>query len=203
MRKMVKTFLTLLFFSIIGVNVSNAQQYIVRSLTTVPDEDDTVDQEDLKNKTLLKMNEWTNLIKIIGDKRRSEKERNRAIEAAVKLFIPDATIDVSSKNNSTKSYDVASYLQHLKNLNYREVTIDFYEMVSIGNFEKGEDGNYYSNARYYQNFVGKDASGRVYSDKTVKETNIIADVLEKYKNLFSDGEPSVILLGDITVVETN
>ena len=190
----------ILSFFIVILNC-NGQDYIVRSMTTVSDEV-TIDQSELKEKTLKKMTEWTNLIKIIGDKRRSDKERERAINSATKLFVPDATIEVSSKSNKNKTYSVEEYLHHLRDLNYREVTIDYYESVDIGNFEQGEDGNYYSNAKYFQSFTGTDAKGKKYSDKTVKETKIVADVIEKYKNLFSDGEPSIILLGSIKVLET-
>jgi len=166
--------------------------------------DKTLSREELndfKNLTRQKVNELQNHIKVIGSKAEADENRDLAIEAALKLFIDDAIMQVSSaRSKSIRTYPMSNYFYRLKALKYDRVEITYYDIAYIGDFIHGADGKYYATATIYQKFKGWSGDNIVYEDETVKKINI---VLEYTENQFYREKQWLVRLGDIEVLETS
>jgi hypothetical protein len=155
--------------------------------------------EDFKVSVENKINELQNSIKIIGNKQESDETRNKAVKLALKLFIPKATMQISSKSGAPKSYLMEDYFFRLMSLPYTKVEINFYDLAYISNFYKGEDGNYHATATIFQEFKGYNGDNVAYTDRTSKTIDIL---LEYVEDQFFKIKRWIVKLGNIKVLET-
>ncbi|TAE38608.1 MAG: hypothetical protein EAZ70_07850 [Runella slithyformis] len=151
-------------------------------------------------KALTKVGEFGAYLGIIVDKTKDADEKDKAIEQAAKLFMPDATIEVSSLNKpGTTKYKVKDYLTRLKLLPYGSASIEWTEIQYINGLTQAADGNYYGLIKGQQTFMGyDDAKNPVYSDVTQKEVKV---KLQSYQKLI-EGTEQVnweVLLGNVGV----
>ena len=151
-------------------------------------------------KALTKVGEFGAYLGVIVDKSKDADEKDKAIEQAAKLFMPDATIEVSSLNKpGTVKYKVKDYLTRLKLLPYGSATIEWTEIQYINGLTQAADGNYYGLIKGQQTFMGyDDAKNPVYSDVTQKEVKV---KLQSYQKLV-EGMEQVnweVLLGNVGV----
>lgn len=153
------------------------------------------EQKIAKAKSIDKMEDLRGYLNDIVDKNRSPKEKNEAIEKAVKMFTKEATVEVSSINNPTLKVkrSVKDYLTRLSALSYSKVTITYADIKFVQDFERDEQGNYWGIASYVQTFL----TDR-FTDMTPKRQKV---KLQPYEKIVEGVklEKYDILLGDIQV----
>ncbi|QJW90789.1 hypothetical protein HNV11_16085 [Spirosoma taeanense] len=156
------------------------------------------DYQYYRKKALDKVEEFASYLKIIANKSYSDYERNQAIDQAVSLFMPAATMEVTSKSQpGSRRYPIRTYLTNLKRLNYRSVDIQWTQIEYLKELSQAADGNYYGVITGQQTFVGY-GNNTVYSDITQKNVRV---KLERYVKT-EDGQDEVkwgLLLGSIGV----
>jgi|MudIll2142460700_1097286.scaffolds.fasta_scaffold59641_2 hypothetical protein len=161
------------------------------------------DIELFKKTTRQKVDEFQEHILIISNKDESRERRNLAEKEALKLFLADATMEISQLDENGNITIVArpmgEYLYRLKVLPYTKVLIEFYDIAYVSNFTKGTDGRFYATATVFQKFTGFTGDEIVYSDITKKEIEIIVDLVE---DEFYNQKHWKIFLGDIRATET-
>jgi hypothetical protein len=156
-----------------------------------------------KDKAIVRVGEFSNYLSIIINKDLSPSQRDEAIDEAVKLFLPDATVEVSSINRTkTNKYPVREYLTRLKLLPYGKIDIAWNEIQYVSQPKLEADGNYYGTIRGVQTFTGYGNGANrdqvQYSDVTPKN---IRTKFESYIKVV-DTVPIVgynVLLGNIGV----
>ncbi|MGV3600272.1 MAG: hypothetical protein ACO1N1_03655 [Dyadobacter fermentans] len=152
-------------------------------------------------KGIRRVDEFTSYLRIIGDKSLKSEEKNKAVQQALSLFEPQATVAVSSAKG-VKKYPVKEYLNRLKLLPYSKINITWNEVKYISELKQEADGNYYGTIAGQQVFEGYAANGKVaYGDITRKNIRV---KLESYQKTI-DGKDTVnweVLLGNIGI-ETN
>lgn len=163
-----------------------------------------MDDETIKafnERAIEKLAELQNYIIIVGSKQEADENRNFAIEAAAKLFIKEAIMQVSNvKTGQITDYrPIKKYFLRLKSLPFIKVEITFYQTAYISGLRAGTDGRYYGTATVYQEFKGYHADGGSYSDRTVKTLDI---VLEYIDDKFYGEKRWELLFGDVKVAET-
>ncbi|CAG5072969.1 hypothetical protein DYBT9623_04502 [Dyadobacter sp. CECT 9623] len=152
-------------------------------------------------KGIRKVDEFVQYLNIISDKNIDPDKKDNAIEQAVKLFLADATIEVSSSNREGKrKYPVKDYLTRLKLLPYSSTNIAWNEVNYVKDLTQASDGNYYGTITGSQTFTGYSANGQdvMYSDVTQKSVKV---KLESY-NKTVDGQQTTnwdILLGNVGI----
>jgi hypothetical protein len=151
-----------------------------------------------RKKALDKVEEFSSYLNIITDKSLSAYARNQAIDQATSLFMPAATIEVtSSKRAGARRYPIRTYLNNLKLLPYSSTNIEWTEIHYLKELSQAVDGNYYGVITAQQTFVGR-GSNTYYSDITPKNVRV---KLERY-HMVKDGQENVkwnLLLGSIGV----
>jgi hypothetical protein len=161
-------------------------------------------EEEVKSygkKGIRKVDEFVQYLNIISDKNIDPDKKDDAIEQAVKLFLADATIEVSSSNRQGKrKYPVKDYLTRLKLLPYGSTSITWNEVNYVKDLTLASDGNYYGTITGSQTFTGYSANGQdiMYSDVTQKSVKV---KLESY-NKTVDGQQTTnwdILLGNVGI----
>jgi hypothetical protein len=161
-------------------------------------------EEEVKSygkKGIRKVDEFVQYLNIISDKNIEPDKKDDAIEQAVKLFLADATIEVSSSNRQGKrKYPVKDYLTRLKLLPYSSTTIAWNEVNYVKELTQASDGNYYGTITGSQTFTGYSTNGQdvMYSDVTQKSVKV---KLESY-NKTVDGQQTTnwdILLGNVGI----
>lgn len=152
-------------------------------------------------KGIRRVDEFTSYLRIIGDKTQKSEEKNKAVQQALSLFEPQATVAVSSAKG-VKKYPVKEYLNRLKLLPYAKINITWNEVKYVSELKQEADGNYYGTIAGQQVFEGYAANGKVaYGDITKKNIRV---KLESYQKTI-DGKDTVnweVLLGNIGI-ETN
>jgi hypothetical protein len=174
------------------------------------DQDGNVNEDKLNPKQLrafqelveFKVNEFQTFLTIISDPKQSDQTRELAIENALRLFMPNSTMQVGSVKTKTliKEYPLSIYLRRLKNLEkkYFDISITFYDLALINDWEKTNTG-YVTTATYFQRFQGKGNNGKImYEDKTSKNMDVD---LRNRKDPFYEENRWTVLLGDIRVAE--
>lgn len=188
---------------IILLSVSETTNAQSKNLDVVDEFDLTKEELDaFKITTVNKVQELENCISIIGSKSQAEDNRNKAINAALKLFIPDAKMQVSvlkSRKTTVNTYSMRTYLYRLKSLPYSKVEITFYDLAYISDFQPGADGKYYATAVIFQEFKGFTGDNISYTDSTKKTIDVVVELRE---DPFFKVKRWTILLGDIKVTET-
>lgn len=152
-------------------------------------------------KGIRRVDEFTSYLRIIGDKSLKSEEKNKAVQQALSLFEPQATVAVSSAKG-VKKYPVKEYLNRLKLLPYSKINITWNEVKYVSELKQEADGNYYGIIAGQQVFEGYAANGKVaYGDITRKNIRV---KLESYQKTI-DGKDTLnweVLLGNIGI-ETN
>ena len=156
--------------------------------------------EHFKKSVENKINELQNNIIIVGSKDEKDEIRMLAIESCLKLFIPDAKMQVSNKKTGkVKTYLMEKYFHRLMSLPYTKVVIKFYDIAYVGNFYKGTDGRFHATATIFQEFKGYYGDDEEYIDKVSKTIDII---LEYAEDEFFKTKRWTVKLGNIKVHET-
>ena len=152
-------------------------------------------------KGIKKVEEFVQYLNIISDKNIDPDKKDEAIDQAVKLFLADATIEVSSSNRQGKrKYPVRDYLTRLKLLPYSSTNIAWNEVNYVKNLTESSDGNYYGTITGSQTFTGYGADNQdvMYSDVTQKSVKV---KLQSYKKSV-EGQQTTnwdILLGNVGI----
>ncbi len=132
-------------------------------------------------KSLRRVKEFSGYLDIIADKTTPAREKDRAIEQAVKLFLPGATIEVTSANRpGSRRLLVGEYLNRLKLIPYQSVDIEWTEIHYVKELTQAADGNYYGLITGQQTFVGYGPDGEpAYSDVTRKNVKVKLQAFSK------------------------
>ncbi|WP_019989991.1 hypothetical protein [Rudanella lutea] len=153
-------------------------------------------------KAIQQVDEFASYLNIITDKSFSSDRRDEAINQAVRLFIPTATIEVTSKNRpGSRRYPIREYLTRLKLLPYSQTNIEWSEIQYIRELTQAASGDYYGIITAQQTFTGYGGPGGrnvLYSDVTQKNVRVKLQSYEKTVN----GEGQLnwqVLLGNIGV----
>ena len=152
---------------------------------------------------LEKVRDLSKYISIIGNKDTPWSEAQRVIERAVELFMPGSEMGVSSLSRpEIRYFPVRQYFDHLMQLNYDRVVIEWYKIQYVSDLEKQPDGTYVGVITIFQRFQGYDKEkGLVYEDTTKKDITVYVKRKETQIGGRLIGFWDV-LLGDIRVKET-
>ena len=159
--------------------------------------------KEYSQKALAKVEQFTDYLQVIASRKFSMNERDAAIKNALKLFMPDSRIKVSSKNRKGISEQtIESYLKKLKMLPYGNVEIKWSNIEYVDELKQAEDGNYYGRIVGSQTFTGFNEKGETikYGDVTRKDVRV---KLQSYQKEI-EGQSEInwsILLGNIGVIE--
>jgi hypothetical protein len=155
-----------------------------------------------RTKAMQRVEEFGNYLNIITDKSLEGSEREKAIEQAAKLFLPDATIEVTSKTKAgSRRYKVREYLTRMKLLPYSSAKVEWSEIQYVSELKQATDGNYYGTITGQQTFMGyggNDGKDVMYSDVTQKNVKV---KLQSYQKVIDGQDVNnwEILLGNIGV----
>ena len=155
-----------------------------------------------RTKAMDRVDEFGSYLNIITDKTLEGSERDKAIEQAAKLFLPEATIEVTSVNRAgSRKFKVKEYLTRMKLLPYSSSKVEWSEIQYISELKQANDGNYYGTITGQQTFMGYGGRGGqdvIYSDVTQKNVKV---KLQSYQKVI-DGQNQAnweVLLGNIGV----
>lgn len=158
------------------------------------------EKESYRQQSMQRVEEFVAYIGIITDKSRSNDERDKAIGLAKKLFLPEATVEVTSVNQpGSRRMPVGQYLNRLKLLTYMFTRIEWIQAKFVRDLTQASDGNYYGTIAAKQTFTGLGANGQVqYDDETEKNIRV---KLEGRQTIVDGQEIDRwrILLGDVSV----
>lgn len=151
---------------------------------------------------LQRVDQFVAYLNIITDKELDDDKKDKAIKEALALFMPDATIDVSSANRpGVRKYKIETYLSRLKVVPYASTSIEWSEIQYVSELTQAADGNYYGVITGQQTFTGYAANGQdvLYSDVTQKSVKV---KLESYRKSGDAGAELkwAVLLGNIGLV---
>jgi hypothetical protein len=147
-----------------------------RKETVVPQTSSSVlseaDYQYYRQKSLQKVEEFVSYLNVITDKSLSTDMRNKAIDHASSLFMPAATIEVTSKSKpGSKRYPIRQYLANLKLLPYESTSIEWTDIQYMKDLSLAADGNYYGVISGQQTFLGYGKGGS-YTDITPKNIRV-------------------------------
>ena len=152
-------------------------------------------------KAIQRVDEFVSYVNIITDKSLTGDEKDRAIEQALKLFMPGATIAITSvsKPSPVRTLDVKVYLTRLKLLPYTYTKVSWSEVQYVKELTQAPDGNYYGIITGQQTFTGYGKTDAItYSDVTQKNVRV---KLQPYQKLI-EGQNETnwqVLLGNVGV----
>jgi hypothetical protein len=155
---------------------------------------------DFRQLTKQKVAEFQRYLTVVADPDQQSNIRELAIENALLLFLPDATMEVGS-NSVVRDYPLAIYLRRLKNMEkkYADITITFYDLALVGDWAKTNQG-YLTTATYFQRFQAFNRKGQpVYRAKTAKQMEVD---LRNRKDPFYEENRWTVLLGNVRLSET-
>lgn len=152
-------------------------------------------------KAMQKVDEFVSYVNIITDKSLSGDDKDRAIEQAITLFMPDASIEVTSVNKPgpPRKMGIRTYLTRLKLLPYSYTKVAWSEVQYVKELTQEADGNYYGTISGQQTFTGYGKGDAVtYSDVTQK--NVRVKLKPSTKMINEQAETSwQVLLGNVGV----
>lgn len=154
-------------------------------------------------KALIVVSQFADYLQVIASRNFSMNERDEAVKNALKLFMPDTKIKVSSKyRKEISEYSLETYLKRLKMLPYGQVQIKWSNIEYVDELKQAGDGNYYGRIVGTQTFTGFSEKGESvkYSDVTRKDVKVKLQSYEKEVNGQSQFNWT-ILLGNIGVLE--
>lgn len=152
-------------------------------------------------KAMQRVDEFVSYINIITDKTLSGDDKDRAIDEAVRLFMPGATVAVTSasKPSPPRTLDVRTYLTRLKLLPYTYTKVNWSDVQYVKELTQAPDGNYYGIITGQQTFTGYGKADAVtYSDVTQKNVRV---KLQPYQKMI-EGQAETnwqVLLGNVGV----
>ncbi len=156
-----------------------------------------------RNSALQKVDRFVEFLNVLANKEADAEEKEKAIDQAAELFLPDATIEVTSANKpGVRKYKVKDYLMRLKMIPYASSSIEWSEIGYIKELTKAADGAYYgviSGQQTFNGYGGKNGEDVLYSDVTQKNVQVKLDTYKKP----ADGKMVVnweVLLGNIGLV---
>lgn len=154
-----------------------------------------------RKRALQKVDEFVGYLNIITNKSLPTTEKDDAIAEAAKLFMPAATIEVTSKSRpGARRYPIKEYLTRLKLLPYSSAKIEWTNIQYIKEMSQAADGNYYGVIAGEQTFMGYGSQGNnvIYSDVTPKRVRV---KLERYHAPIDGADVAKwnLLLGSIGV----
>ena len=155
---------------------------------------------DFRQLTEQKIAEFQKYLSVVADPDQQDNIREFAIENALSLFVPGATMQVGSVGG-VKEYPIQIYLRRLKNLEkkYFDINITFYDLALVGDWGQTA-GGYVTTATYFQRFQAFNQKKQlVYKAKTAKK---IAVDLRNRQDPFYQEHRWTVLLGDVRLAET-
>ncbi|MEZ0540567.1 hypothetical protein [Fibrella arboris] len=159
------------------------------------------DRVTYRAKALQRVDEFVSYVAIITDKSLSGDDKDRAIQQALNLFMPDATIEVTSVNKPgpPRKMGVRTYLTRLKLLPYNYTEVTWSDVQYVKDLTQEADGNYYGLITGQQTFKGYGKNDTVtYSDVTQKNVRVKLQPSQKTINEQLETNWQV-LLGNIGV----
>jgi hypothetical protein len=153
---------------------------------------------------LERVQDFAVMLGVIADKTVEANQKNKAIEQILKMFKPDATIQVSSmvRGGQSSTYKLKDYLVRLKLLPYKNVTLEWSDIQYVQELTQKDDGNYYGKIKGEQRFSGFNSKGEVqYGDITQKDVDVM---LTPYKKQIESSDKGrwYVLLGNVGVMAT-
>jgi hypothetical protein len=163
------------------------------------------EMQSYSKKATLKVDGFSNFLNLIANKELSSEEKDKVIEQAVKLFTPNATIQVSFRKAdgtiTVATRKIEEYLKKLKLSKYNSVRIEWSDIQYIGNLKQESDGNYYGIITGQQRFSGYTKNGKVsYSDIVKKDVKVMITTYKKTIDAIENQQWEVFL-GNIGIVE--
>ena len=156
------------------------------------------DYQYYSKKAIDKVEQFSSYLNVITNKSLTTDARNQAIEQAVSLFMPAATIEVTSNSRpGSRQFPIRTYLNNLKRLPYTYVKIEWTDINYVKELSQAADGNYYGVLTGQQTFFGS-GNGVSYTDITQKNVRVKVNRTVGTRN----GEDEVkwdLLLGSIGV----
>lgn len=135
-----------------------------------------------RKKSIQKVEEFAQYLNTITNKSLSLEARNQAITQAAELFMPAATIEVtSSKRPGSNRFAIKAYLKQLKLLPYTSTKIEWSEVQFLKELSKAADGNYYGTITGQQKFFGS-GSNATYTDFVRKNVRVKLEQLPGVMN---------------------
>jgi len=157
------------------------------------------DRQYYRNKSLQRVDEFVSYLNVITNKSLSMTTRDEAIRNAAKLFMPGATMEVTSKSQpGSRRYPIAVYLNRLKLLPYNSTKIEWTEVDFIKELTQAADGNYYGTITGEQRFTGYGTNRVLYEDVVEKNVRVKLERMDVER----DGQQQIkwnLLLGSIGV----
>jgi hypothetical protein len=153
---------------------------------------------------LEKVNTLSNYLEILCDKEERPEKKENTMMMALKLFINDRqTVETSSLNSDEVKYErIGVYLNRLRTLPYKQVTVKWYDVQYVSELKKGTDGRYYATITVFQEFTGFGPEGQIlYRDHTQKNIDIVVET-ETTRIGDKEFESPMVKLGNIKVVQT-
>jgi hypothetical protein len=138
--------------------------------------------DDFKTKATKKMDELTGYLKKLCDKSLVDKEElDGTISQAITLFVnEDAVVEVSSNDrDDVIRRKIREYLTHLKLLRYDRIEVKWTNVQYVGDLKIGPDGNLHGTVSFEQVFRAYNDNKLVYSDITIKHTNVVLKIYDK------------------------
>lgn len=149
-----------------------------------------------RKESFQRIDQFVQYLNLLTDKTASSEAKTKAAAQATKLFLPDATIEVSGKDG-VKKYKVSEYLSRLQRLPYGSAKVEWTEVKYVNDLIQATDGNYYGQMTGIQTFVGygKDFT---YTNLTRKSAVVKLEAYHKENN-GTDELKWQVLLGSIGV----
>lgn len=174
----------------------------------------TVDQEEMiKRRAAEKVAQMNDYISFMASKKKSTENRKYYKKKALNLFMgkgfsykedgvekDGVMMETSSLNRSSVNHKLMrEYFDNLISLKYTEVKITSTEIanIKVSNLQQIDENLYVCTCQYDQAFVGYRDDRPVYKDITTKRIKCYV-----YAEDTEDGKEYVILLGDVTALET-
>ena len=135
---------------------------------------------------LNKVSTLSECLKLIIDKNIDSDVKDRAIEQATQLFLPEAIVEQTSMNppGTIRKYRIRDYFTRLKLLSHKSVRIDWLEIKYISDLQPGEDGDYYGLLAGKQILRGNSSDGKTtaYTDLSHLNTRVKVQTYRKITN---------------------
>lgn len=170
-------------------------------------------QDMLRRRAAEKVGQMCDYIEFMANPQNKFKARNYYQTMALNLFInkgeayeedgrkkEGVLMEVTSVNSKTSKHRlIKGYFTGLINLKYEKVTISTTEVsdIEIGKLQRIEEDKYVCTCYFEQVFCGYREGRPVYRDVTRKKVKCYV-----FKEQTEDGEEYVVMLGDVTAMDT-
>ncbi|GAB4025610.1 hypothetical protein [Spirosoma koreense] len=160
--------------------------------------------EEYRSQALERVQEFAVMLGVIADKTVEAGQKDKAINQVLKMFKPDAVIQVSSmvRGGQANTYKIKDYLIRLKLIPYKNVSLEWSDIQYVQELTQKDDGNYYGKIKGEQRFTGLNSKDEVqYSDITQKDVDVMLTPYKKKKE-GQDESKWAVLLGNVGVMAT-